>query len=56
MRKINQMLCVIYFAIASIAANAQSDFTVTCSSPNISNGLIKPMKAGGSFQMQIKVY
>lgn len=49
------MLCIIYFVIAGLTANGQSDFTVTCSSPNISNGLIKPMKAGSSFQFQVSI-
>jgi len=55
MRKISQILCTIYFALAGVAANAQSDFTVTCSSPNIGNGYIKPMKAGSSFQFQVSI-
>lgn len=41
--------------ISGIAVNGQSDFTVTCSSPNIGNGYIKPMKAGSSFQFQVSI-
>jgi hypothetical protein len=38
-----------------VAVNAQDDYTVTCSSPSIGNGYIKPMKAGSSLQFQINM-
>jgi len=56
MRKINQTLCVIILVLStSITAIAQSDFTVTSPSTDSYGGLIKPMKAGGSIQLQVKI-
>ena len=53
MRKIKHFLGVTCLMVVVIAANAQDDFTVTCTSPSIGNGYIKPMKAGSSLQFQV---
>jgi len=55
MKKICIYFLTTLLLMASIESIAQSDFTVTCNSPYIGGGYIKPMKAGSSIQFQVKL-